>query len=885
MKRLLFALSVLALPVSAVTINSFSVQDTQHDSIRFVGTLTPDAYVQVNCGTAMGGPYTKASSVSYLTGVQFDSGVFALSIGNLKSNTQFFCTATARPNANNATGLVTSSEVNVTTLTASPPVAPTAPTAVNLSFPTFAANYTIIPIGLSGGICKAKSTVGPITYGTSTWTVTSGQDIQTILNEVGFGAILEIDQGIICPVPDTNSHAGGFCYPIVNIGGQTTDPLASGINDPAHRWVVIRTHAVSAADFPPSGTRISAGFAPKLANFQAQLITDAVFTSGSIFESCPGISGGHHFLAYDIEESVNASVGAGPWGAFNQFGSPFQTAPPQYMWLDRIYVPDQTASGVLTANFVWGSPGANTAITDNYVAKLDDPMAGNTPSFIYFADCGTGPHLIDNNFSQTLFQGIYYETVSGWGCTGSTLQATSYDDVTISHNYLYMSLTALDNALTGVWDGIQRSFRNVIEAKRGRRWAIVGNTIDGCFAYQNDGSCIFASGSSNANTTGESGELDWTIQNNLFKHAAGGLFRCSGISPVDAFNGANPVQNQRFNASNNWAHDLGFRLYRADDAAGTGLNTGYWTVDAGCGDVVIQNNTAGFLNADNGMSFFLPSILKVGDGMPLSAGFSHTLNIEYFAGSTLSALSGIWSEHHTDCCSAPYVYSQSIASTNQSTIFNTAFIETSATTSATGIWGGNVIIGSNNANVSEPWPDLTQARLNTLSANMPGVITGGSVTSDTYPAGATQAAREASVGFTPATGICTGCGGAGANISTIYTTMDLVTGISVTPASTSIAFTYTAPDTRACNVDTSTDNFATWTRTADGGGASPRTPAASGLTSGTLYYYRILCYFSQTSTLFSGSQVTDGTVTTTSGGASGSVISGKSVHSGNKVIH
>ena len=89
--------------------------------------------------------------------------------------------------------------------------------------------------------------------------------------------------------------------------------------------------------------------------------------------------------------------------------------------------------------------------------------------------------------------------------------------------------------------------------------------------------------------------------------------------------------------------------------------------------------------------------------------------------------------------------------------------------------------------------------------------------------------------------------------------MKVVTGISVSNASTSATFNYTAPDTRACDVDTSPDGTA-WTWLVDAGGSSFRVTTVTGLVAGTLYY-RILCYFSQTSPLFSGSQITDGILT------------------------
>ncbi len=212
--------------------------------------------------------------------------------------------------------------------------------------------------------------------------------------------------------------------------------------------------------------------------------------------------------------------------------------------------------------------------------------------------------------------------------------------------------------------------------------------------------------------------------------------------------------------------------------------------------------------------------------------------------------------------SPAYTINISSGTNSPASLLNTYSIHaTNGSAAASAAWNGNVnICGKKDSNPPNAWVDLTSAECLTWQTGMPS--TGGG---DTWPVGNTMAARESAVGFVPSTGICSGCGGAGTTISTLYTTMELVTGISVTPASNSITFSYTAVDTRACNVDISTDSFVTWTRSSDGGGTISRTLVVNGLIASTTYSYRILCYFSQTSTLFSGAQITDGTATTTGG--------------------
>ena len=64
--------------------------------------------------------------------------------------------------------------------------------------------------------------------------------MQTVLNEVSYGAIIELDQGIVCNVPNTSGYNGGYDLPV-----KAVDPLASSIDDSAHRWIIIRTKQVA----------------------------------------------------------------------------------------------------------------------------------------------------------------------------------------------------------------------------------------------------------------------------------------------------------------------------------------------------------------------------------------------------------------------------------------------------------------------------------------------------------------------------------------------------------------------------------------------------------------------------------------------------------------
>ena len=84
-------------------------------------------------------------------------------------------------------------------------------------------------------------------------------------------------------------------------------------------------------------------------------------------------------------------------------------------------------------------------------------------------------------------------------------------------------------------------------------------------------------------------------------------------------------------------------------------------------------------------------------------------------------------------------------------------------------WSGNVNICGLTQTGANSYTDLNSTDCTTAQSGMPS--TGGG---DTWATGSTIAAREASVGLDPATGICSGCGGAGVDISELYQTMKVV---------------------------------------------------------------------------------------------------------------
>lgn len=105
----------------------------------------------------------------------------------------------------------------------------------------------------------------------------------------------------------------------------------------------------------------------------------------------------------------------------------------------------------------------------------------------------------------------------------------------------------------------------------------------------------------------------------------------------------------------------------------------------------------------------------------------------------------------------------------------------------------------------------------------------------------------------------------GKDLGPDYGAVDVAQGVVSGVVATSISataedITFTAPDTTGCPVDYSTDNFATWTRVANAGGARAQTVHLTGLATTTAYKARVDCQVQQPVVSFtsgSGTQVAD----------------------------
>ncbi len=323
--------------VPTITSVTFDTSATDNTSFRVFVNTAQASWIAVQYGTSSGTyPYNTKS---------LEGTAVSLTVAGLTPGTTYYVLATARPDSgdnNNlcATPACGAVEQTITTGTNQQLEPPALPAAWNPSHPDTSA-YTIIPIGVPGGAmgeCVALQAVSS----PDGWSVNSGDTITTILNEIGYGSVLEFAQGSTCVVPYQSTYNYmGYILPYKGL-----DPQAGGnINSPAHRYIVFRTKSVSSADFPPFGVRVTPAWSSKMAKLYMQQPTPRQVGAGQVFDAEQGTPGVHHFWFETLEMTpspayTNPTDAVDPT-AFTYFfrvGSQYQNTNNAYLVLDRLYM-------------------------------------------------------------------------------------------------------------------------------------------------------------------------------------------------------------------------------------------------------------------------------------------------------------------------------------------------------------------------------------------------------------------------------------------------------------------------------------------------------------------------------------------------------------------
>lgn len=542
------------------------------------------------------------------------------------------------------------------------------------------------------------------------------------------------------------------------------------------------------------------------------------------------------------------------------------TAPAGYTggyiaWLD--------ASG-LTIDYATG-PGVSLACSGCIAVSEASPSLGSVPvaAMYYFSGhLNNGTVVRDGSMPDNITPGVIppwkpmaiYELPGNFGyiennyfsAPGQTIYNDTdgaHTDQTWTHNYFYFPRSKMKNS--GSWDGYGYTFRNVFETKQALRWRLEGNIFDGSAAYQNAGNAIYIAGSYAA-PVWSTGTQDILIKNNLVKHVSSG-FQCAGGGaqlPPDAPTAA------RIQIENNAWADLNRDLY---NNGGGGFFSGAFQISPGCEDVTIHKNTVDRILGPG------PSLLLIGAASSgatvMGEGLSVTNNIFHVS---LNSLDVFWSQCGQNIASHP-AYPAPVCSgggtgTTYTQMLNNSFMQAGALITPSWTFTHNLIIGAFTKRAGGNWVDIDQGTMNSLEAALPK---GNSFAKgNTLLARRTAAKWEASAttfGVKP-TGL--NSGDMGASIEDILNASGVVRNIVVNSGSASVQLSYQAPDARPCTVDFSGDGT-TWARLSDTGGGVTRSIAIPGLSAGTAYQYRLMCYFDQSADYeFSADRVTTGTFTT-----------------------
>jgi hypothetical protein len=338
----LLALALAAQPtIGTVTVVSGTLTPY---SVQITFTASSESFCWAEFDTDSGEPYARN-----VPGFNFTSTTCYVNLTNLTPSTTYFVRGSGRPNRTNTTGIGYGAQVTITTPAApSTPVTPTLPTTFTLPIYPDTTGYTTLT--------RSPSGTGP-----------DNCDLQSTLNLATYGTIIELPQGAVCNTPSADT---GFVLPRKAIEGGR-----SGIDDAAHRWIIIRT-ARAPALLPPDGTRTGLVWKSTLASLRAQ-VRHSNNSQGSILKADVGSA--EHVHHYWIDNVNLAFTNAVPADAQNpaaftdpiyiqsNFTSSETTGIPQYVVLDRILLDQDPPPFRLTPLALITFEGRRIALENSYI--------------------------------------------------------------------------------------------------------------------------------------------------------------------------------------------------------------------------------------------------------------------------------------------------------------------------------------------------------------------------------------------------------------------------------------------------------------------------------------------------------------------------------------
>jgi Domain of unknown function (DUF4082) len=439
---------------------------------------------------------------------------------------------------------------------------------------------------------------------------------------------------------------------------------------------------------------------------------------------------------------------------------------------------------------------------------------------------GPGPYIFSNNYIEATGTVWHHDDGGGnWATRG---------DYTYTRNYAITrkSQMADSSGANPEWDGLRYFHRHIFEWKAGLRINFSGNVYGGAWVEDTPlGDMVEFSG------TTQPGASDVNVENNTFAHATTLIYGPSEY-PATGVGGSYTVKSQpsqRFRFRNNLAWDVNGNTWCAHGFGFCGSNGG-WGVVFWFGDDdedwTVDHNT---IVGNQGQE---PDFLWTTEG--LDEGFKFTNNIFYIGGTGL--LGGIDTGNTcgmggTD--SQCYGAGKSCRNLSGLNAWNCGLLNS--------VIDHNVLTGApSQATIQNLWPN--GSGYSNYVPSSPSNL--GALGWFSYN-GLTSQAND----YHLKSNFCSGCGQSGNDGTDVGANMDAllsaqgavkligVPNSSITATSATVVFdTYNLAD--ACSVDySSTDPtlVSSFTRASNPGGSVVNNIALTGLSAGTLYYYRINC--------------------------------------------
>jgi hypothetical protein len=458
-------------------------------------------------------------------------------------------------------------------------------------------------------------------------------------------------------------------------------------------------------------------------------------------------------------------------------------------------------------------------------------------SGIYTID-GAGPYLVENNYLEAYGIGYFIDGPGG--------ASPSPSDIVFRHNHLIWNQ---DHRITSATsNGFTYTVRNMWEVKRGARMLVEGNLFEGTWSNATQGSTVFISSRPATKADWEQGSRDIAIKSNIIRNASAGFY-CQGTSDI----GSSPPSTGRVLIANNLIY--GIDQFEQNVASPNGIGDNIRILN-GCHDVTVRNNT---FASNIGKR---PAQLASGAGL-WNEGLSFTDNLLYLNLGEGNA-GGISIDYGND---ARHPYVPAMASGPFKFNLDKAYIRIGATVEPNYTFTNNVIVGGVKGGSKATLADLDTRDMMGFRTQYPA--------GNFFPEGMTKAQREAGVKWTDVARHNYRLrpdspyrAGGGVDYGELEPALGFTTQVAApSPSADAAVFSYTAPDARACLVETSLDQFQTFKRTADTGGARPRRVTVENLQPDRKYAYRIVCYFEQVNdaahpNAYPPGQITNGTFTT-----------------------